>query len=45
MKNIKDIATDQCPKASVSIFTRKEGGELTATPSNVPRNRQQISNA
>ena len=34
----------QNPQKVVAIMTNKEGGELYASPSDVPRNRQQISN-
>ena len=41
---MKSVATTKSPKEVIAIMTNKEGGELYASPSDVPRNRQQISN-
>lgn len=41
---MKTVASSSKPKAAVSLITQKEGGELVARPSDVPCNRQQISN-
>lgn len=41
---MKSVAITKSPKEVVAIMTNKEGGELYASPSDVPRKRQQISN-
>ena len=39
--SMKSVATTKSPKEVVTIMTNK-GGELYASPSDVPKNRQQI---
>ena len=42
---MKDMAKSKTPKALIDSITKVKGGEIdVATPSDLPRNRQQISN-